>query len=321
MTGFRGRKRLLIGAAVAVACLLALAINAAIVDSDTQPARAEPGSRLVSAAGETLDVRLLGPSRAPGIVLIHGFSEDNHSWERLDPYLRRYRLAEIELLGHGGSSKPRSGYSPVAQARAIAGVIRKLRLCRPLLIGHSLGGVEASVVAADERRHVAGLVLLDVMPRMRFAQLPFLARMATWPLFGELLHLTVPDGMVADQIGHAFSDGRAPPGFVHGYRAMTYTSYKQSRAKGADFVDAHPLDHLLARAGVRPLVIFGTKDRIVKPAATTVWRRVPGVRIAMIHGSGHLPHWEQPRLVGRLIASFARERKLTGCGRRLSARP
>ncbi len=54
-------------------------------------------------------------------MLIHGFTCAIDWWDRMMPLLeRRHRVVAVDLLGHGGSEKPSSGYSMENQAKLVA---------------------------------------------------------------------------------------------------------------------------------------------------------------------------------------------------------
>ena len=59
-----------------------------------------------------------GPADAPAVVLLHGFACSIRWWDRMVAALARdHRVIRFDLLGHGGSEKPKDGYSMENQAR------------------------------------------------------------------------------------------------------------------------------------------------------------------------------------------------------------
>jgi pimeloyl-ACP methyl ester carboxylesterase len=112
--------------------------------------------------GVGLNVRISGPPDAPGLLLHHGLASSQRIWDLLRPRLsRRHRVVTFDARGHGGSSKPSSGYGfdrVVADARA---VIRATGLRRPVVVGHSWGAMVTLELAAHHPRAVRGAVLVD----------------------------------------------------------------------------------------------------------------------------------------------------------------
>ena len=82
------------------------------------------------------------------LVLIHGITEDLRAWDELVPELaQNARVLRVDLPGHGASS-PLPEYTAASLAAPLAGFVRALGLDRPRVIGHSLGGLLATLLGA-----------------------------------------------------------------------------------------------------------------------------------------------------------------------------
>ncbi len=83
-------------------------------------------------------------------VLIHGLMSDHRAWDRLaaDLVARGFRVIRVDLAGHGRSPRSRR-YSPESWARDVVESVRPYLTdgSIDLLVGHSLGGLVASLVA------------------------------------------------------------------------------------------------------------------------------------------------------------------------------
>ena len=87
-----------------------------------------------------------GPRMA---VLIHGFMSDSRAWHRVTAELERrgFRVLAVDLAGHGSSPRSRR-YSPRAWADDVVETLQPMLNGPPdLVMGHSLGGLVASLVA------------------------------------------------------------------------------------------------------------------------------------------------------------------------------
>ncbi len=107
-----------------------------------------------------LAYELVGPDDAPAVVLVHGITESRETWRPItDALARDHRVLAVDLRGHGASDH-QEPYDPVHYATDVAETIDSLGLSRPLLIGHSLGGV---VVTAVPSFHddVVGVINVD----------------------------------------------------------------------------------------------------------------------------------------------------------------
>ncbi|MGH2549024.1 MAG: alpha/beta fold hydrolase [Thermomicrobiales bacterium] len=107
-----------------------------------------------------LAVGLLGSG--PALVLLHGIGSRGVSWIPVAAELAaEFRLVILDLRGHGASSKPERGYLISDYARDLDAVLNELGLERPLIIGHSLGGMTALEWAIGHPHRAAALVIED----------------------------------------------------------------------------------------------------------------------------------------------------------------
>ena len=98
----------------------------------------------------------------PQVVLCHGFSDSGMCWAPVAMELQGlYDLIMPDARGHGLSDQPETGYNMPMMSSDLAHMIRSLDLDRPVLIGHSMGGYVASLVAADYPEAVRGVILED----------------------------------------------------------------------------------------------------------------------------------------------------------------
>ena len=84
----------------------------------------------------------------PVVVLVHGITSTSATWERVMPALgKRFTVIAPDLLGHGGSAKPRGDYSLGAYASGVRDLLIALGHDRATFVGHSLGGGVAMQLA------------------------------------------------------------------------------------------------------------------------------------------------------------------------------
>ena len=299
--------RKLIGLGVVVLLLL---VNTIVTDRETKSAEASHGSKIIELADGDLNYKEAGDRDDPTIVLLHGFTASLNWWDRVAPELakRGLRVIRFDLLGHGGSEKPRDGYAPDEQADLIGQALRKLDVRRATMVGHSMGGTVAIALAESERRLVRKVAVIGTPQRDGFADLPFLGRVAMWPVAGELVRRFAPDQAIKAGLDSAFADDvDVPDQFVDDLDEMTYSAYDKSSSESKDFVEERPNSDRIKDARVPLLVIFGTEDEIVEPEAADRWKEdVPRARVVKLRGAGHSPHWENPRQVVQLLLDYTR---------------
>jgi pimeloyl-ACP methyl ester carboxylesterase len=102
----------------------------------------------------------------PPMVLLHGGGSGRATWDAFTRGVRGYRVVAPDLRGHGDSPRfPR--YTLSEHADDVAELLDELGAAPAVLIGHSLGGYAASVVAQRHPDRVARLVLEDPPPPPR----------------------------------------------------------------------------------------------------------------------------------------------------------
>jgi pimeloyl-ACP methyl ester carboxylesterase len=313
--------KVLVGALVALAILLA--VNTIVLDQQTKPAGVTvSGGRILDLPGGAVQVVEQGPTIArvarhpsaagPPIVLLHCFGCSLHWWDRMVPLLaKRHRVIRIDLLGFGGSEKPKSGYSISDQGRLVALALGELGVQGAVVVGHSMGFDVATALAAQSRELVDRLVDIDEAPDPGFGGLPFLAKLGFTPVIGQAIWRVVPDVVIKDGYERAFAPGHDLGDFssqvVDDFHAMTYTSYDRAAADTDDYEQQEPLDERARSALVPLLVIFGAEDQLWDDpkAAAQAYDDVPGAVIKTIPDAGHSPNVEKPVKTAGLILKFA----------------
>ena len=295
-----------------MAALLALlVINALLVDGETESASVTvPGGRILDLPDGEMQVRERGPRSGSPVVLIHCFSCAMDWWDGMLPMLeRRHRVIAVDLLGHGGSEKPGSGYTPQNQAQVVAEALERLGVSDAEVVGHSLGGSVTVALSQEHPQLVDRAVILDMPPDNSYGDLGFIAGLAFQPVLGEALWRIKPDFSIRDGLGVAFApDYDVPDAFVEDVRRLTYTAYDDSPGSNEDFLDEESLDQRIKASGKPLMVLMGAEEQIVNDpqrALAQYKRVVPGAQTHLIQGAGHSPNVEKPRETARLVLRFA----------------
>jgi len=301
----------MIGTGVVLGLLALLVVNALIVDGETGSAHVTvPGGRILDLPGGELQVREDGPRSGSPIVLIHCFSCAMDWWDGMLPMLeRRHRVIAVDLLGHGGSEKPGSGYTPQNQALVISQALERLHVKDAEVVGHSLGGAVTVALAEDHPQLVGRAVIIDMPPDNSYGDLGFIAGLAFQPVLGEALWQIKPDFSVRDGLGVAFAPGYdVPDAFVEDVKRLTYTAYDDSPGGNDDFLDEEPLDQRMKASGKPLMVLMGAEEQVVddpQRALDQYKRAVPRAETHLIAGAGHSPNVEKPRETAGLVLRFA----------------
>jgi pimeloyl-ACP methyl ester carboxylesterase len=301
--------KILIG--VVAALIVLLGLNALSVDHETKAARAtEPGGRILDLSGGDLEVVERGPKSAPPIVLIHCFTCAINYWDGMIPRLaRRHRVIVVDLLGHGGSEKPSSGYSVKSQAEVVAEALARLGVRDAEVAGHSLGGPVAIALAEQSPRLVNRLVVVDSIPDTSYGDVGFVGELPFKPVVGQALWRIKPDFSIRDGLEVAFAPGfPVPDAFVEDVKRMTYSAYTGSHDAFDDYTGEMPLPERAAAIGKPLLAIMGAEEQIANdPAgALAAYREAdPTAQTKLIAGAGHSPNVEKPAETAALLLAFA----------------
>ncbi|NMM84473.1 alpha/beta hydrolase [Rhodococcus sp. SRB_17] len=133
----------------------------AVPDWFTKALSAPVETGALEVEGATIRFRAWGPV-GPGIILVHGGGAHNRWWDHVGPQLaHRHRVVALDMSGHGDSDARTSyemaqwGREALAAGRA-GGIEGK-----PILVGHSMGGMVSFVTAHEYGEELAGVVIID----------------------------------------------------------------------------------------------------------------------------------------------------------------
>jgi pimeloyl-ACP methyl ester carboxylesterase len=100
--------------------------------------------------------------KGTAIVLLHGFLENSSMWNSLIEILsKNNRVICIDLLGHGNSECLGYVHSMELMAETVEAVLKQLRIRKPIVIGHSMGGYVALAYAEKNLKNIKGFCLMN----------------------------------------------------------------------------------------------------------------------------------------------------------------
>jgi pimeloyl-ACP methyl ester carboxylesterase len=98
----------------------------------------------------------------PPLVLVHGVACHRGFWApQIERFARDHLVVALDLRGHGDSDAPEQRYTMAGFADDVAWTCERLAVDRPVLIGHSLGGLVALAFAAAYPDRLRAAVLID----------------------------------------------------------------------------------------------------------------------------------------------------------------
>lgn len=270
--------------------------------------------------------------RAEPAVLVHGLGGSATNWTDLMGLLQdRLDSAAPDLPGFGWSPPPAGDdYGLDAHARMVTDLIEGEGRAPVHLLGNSLGGTVATIVAARRPDLVRTLTLVSpalpvLRPRVSNAHLPALAA----PWVGQRLARRLGRYPVEARVRATLALCFADPGRVAPQRFAEAIAEAERRARLAHESDAMLLSLrslLVAYLSRRPLslwrtagqvrvptlLVYGLKDRLVDPrTAARAARVIPASRLVLLPDSGHVAQMEHPHEVARAVRAH-----LAAAGRR-----
>ena len=233
-----------------------------------------------------------GPANAqhPPVVLLHGVLQTGEGMRHLAEQLSLDREVLVpDLRGRGESDRPDGGYDPPTMADDVAGLIDRLGIERPALIGRLHGGLVAYHLAARHPELVCGVVLGDANPEVtadRASQA--LAEVSSLPrAFASHADATrfyeEGLGLSPDRARHDIpSDLEAVPGGEYRWR-------HDLEIVGRIEAAAIPRSdwEVLARLRCPALILRGQRGEIRQETAERMLAVMPRARAQTIYGSSH----------------------------------
>jgi pimeloyl-ACP methyl ester carboxylesterase len=260
------------------------------------------------------------PGGDPTFVLMHGYPDDHHIYDRLAPLLSPRRVVAFDFFGYGRSGRAATANEYVTPSDDLTAVIDGLELENVMLVGHDASGPVAINYALEHPERVRQLVLLDTFfghaPALRLpemirlfadhelaqladaivadpAQLLWLLNFSARQFFGtdEL----PPDGITVTSILPQFFANAETPDALATIRAWTGTLFAD-----LDDQDARIASGQLKNLDVPVTMIFGAHDTYLGPdLAHYLAEHFTKSDIRAVPDASHWPQWDQPDVVAR----------------------
>jgi len=251
-----------------------------------------------------MPIRYLDPYPAGkrAVLLLHGLGADGESWGLQFPALAGagFRPLAVDLPGFGASPAPAGRWRIRVAARAAAGILEPLGIEQADVVGLSMGGVAAQLIALETPHLVRRLVLVSTFACLRpkvWSETAYLLRRfaaanlrgvryqaaaVAWRVFPDADQVVLRDILVQKIL-------TADPKV---YRAAM---------RGLALFDSRP--HLTS---IRQptLIISGEHDTTVPPQAQCELTAIPGSRQVIIPGGNHAVIADQPEAFNQALLAF-----------------
>jgi pimeloyl-ACP methyl ester carboxylesterase len=239
-------------------------------------------THVTAAGGGRLAVREAGPLDAPPVVLIHGWAQTGAVWD-----LPGFRTCAVDLRGHG-ESDDFGDYRDSAQWAADLDAV--LEHTGPAtVVGWSYGGL---VITDHLRRHgtakINALVFVSAITEI--------GRGRPGGEIGPVMRKALPGAITDDEAMAEFCRSMAPalPAGTVGELTAAATSVSP-KVRGELFRRDVGSADVLTAVDVPTLVVHGTQDEVVAPAAAEYSAAlIPGAELSLYPDTAHVPFLERP---------------------------
>lgn len=239
-----------------------------------------------------------GEGERTPLVFLHGVGSDKSVWR---PQLRQFaterRSLALDYPGYGDSDPTPEGTSRDDYAAAILAAMDSLGVQRAHVCGLSLGGVVAIAMHAAAPDRIASLILADTFAAHPDGQAIYDRSIAASSDLRVLAEARV------DVLLGQPADPDVRREVIETMAAISPAAYRVG-AEAVWLADQRERVH-----GIRvpTLVLCGTEDKVTPPALSReLVQLIPGARLEMIEGAGHLGNLEKPDAFNTLVGAFVR---------------
>ena len=272
-----------------------------------------PSQFITLSSGAIVHLRDEGDSEAPPIVLVHGHSEDLHTWNHLAKHLvESFRVIRFDLRRHGLTGPATDNeYRIENYVSDLSMVIEHLGIDRFILVGHSMGGRISVKYTMGSPERVSSLILISASgaPRKENTPQPMALRLMRNPL-GRFLVKRIWSRNMAKKslVDMVFDESSITDEEID--RMWELSKYPGSmdamfREFAETWGDFNPSE--MGGITTNALLIWGEGDTIC-PESMGEWydSHLPNSTMVRLPNIGHNPHFECPGRCFDEISSWLR---------------
>jgi len=219
------------------------------------------------------------------VVLLHGLGSCGEDWSLQIPELsRNYRVITPDLPGHGRSGVGSVSATVLDMSRAVSELLNELGGGAAHVVGLSLGGAVALQLAIDRPSQVRSLTAVNTFARLR------LSRRGLGKMVGRLILLmTGQMDWLGDWVAGGLFPGEGQTALRQAAAARIAGNPWRAYLRAALAVSRFDCRRRLGDIRAPTLVVAGEKDTTVPlKAKLELASRIPGARLEIIPGSGHV---------------------------------
>lgn len=255
----------------------------------------------IRANGTKIHVREQGDGKL-ALVFLHYWGGSSRTWDGVVGELSgQYRTIATDHRGWGDSDAPALGYSIGDLADDAQAVIEALDLRRYILVGHSMGGKVAQLLASRLPRGLEGVVLVAPSP-------PSPTVLADEQR-AAMTHAYDSRESIEWLLDHVLTAKPLRPDYREQVIADSLRGAPQARQAWPNAAMLEDITGNVAFIDVPVMVIAGELDQVdrVETLQTELLPRIAGARLQILAGTGHLSPLESPLEIATMIRRFVVE--------------
>lgn len=239
-----------------------------------------------------------GGNKQP-LVLLHGLMTSGVCcWTDLALVLEgEYDVIMPDARGHGGTSAPDSGYQYEDHASDVVGLIEALGLHDPILLGHSMGGMTAAVVASRKPHLLRAVILADptfLSPEIQQQ----VYKSAVARQHQRILEMTLDEVLADVKSRHPDRSEETNMLSAQARLQTSMAAFGVLRPPNPDYKE------LVKSIDVPCFMVFGDRGVITSAVAEELHDIKPNLKVEEIQNAGHSVHRDQPEHFANTIKHF-----------------
>jgi N-formylmaleamate deformylase len=250
--------------------------------------------------GINLHYTRTGGSKPP-LIMLHGLTANGACWtEVARAFEEDYDVIMPDARGHGRSSRPDHGYQYENFASDVFGFIEVLQLSSPILIGHSMGGMTAALVASRRPELLRCLILAD--PTFLSLDLQHQVRKSdVADQHRRFLNMSLEDLVADARIKHPDRSMETIELIAKARLQTSINTFEVLTPPNPDYIQ------VVSAIEAPTLLVIGGPTGVVSPeVATSLQLLNPRLRVEQISEAGHGLHYDQPERFVTIFQSFLR---------------
>ena len=252
---------------------------------------------ICEANGINIHYTRTGGNKSP-VILLHGLTANGACWTSLANALEGdHDVIMPDARGHGKSSAPHHGYRYEDFANDVVAFIKEMRLSSPVLLGHSMGGMTAALVASRKPALLHGLILADpTFISAKYQREVYENDLADQ--HSQMLNKSLDELIAEARTRHSDRSEETLELIARARLQTSVCAFDVLTPPNPDYIQ-------LVRSIDMPVLLVAGDGGVVSPALAVELQRINSrIRFQQIQNAGHGIQYDQPDRFAAAVKSF-----------------